>query len=235
MRKIKILRLSMEVILAAMAGPRGRAGGTGVSAPRARPAEREPRLCRASTGSPLWPWQKPPPPHSRGGAGAGPARSAPQGPCSVFIDFISFLFLPAEPAAAPWPGGGPRCAALSSRAGVTPAIMAADLQPHSPWVGLSVWDGHTARPASTGSEVLAAASAPCRHRAGWGACSGEWGAGCTGCMAHSVGCTVRGVGCTVWGAASAAQCMVCDAGAVEHSAPCTVCGAQRGVQSAPCV
>ncbi|XP_054696707.1 rho-related GTP-binding protein RhoG isoform X1 [Grus americana] len=81
MRKIKILRLSMEVILATTAEPRGRAGGTGDSTPWGT-------SCRAGTPSQLRQHRVPavaettPAPLPQR-AGAGLARSAPQGPCSA--------------------------------------------------------------------------------------------------------------------------------------------------------
>ncbi|KAM9300479.1 LOW QUALITY PROTEIN: rho-related GTP-binding protein RhoG [Morus bassanus] len=81
MRKIKILQLSMEVILAVTAGPRGRAGGTGDRAPWGT-------SCRA--GTPSWPRQHQVPAAAVANlyplpwqSGAGPARSAPRGPCAA--------------------------------------------------------------------------------------------------------------------------------------------------------
>ncbi|KAM6146698.1 LOW QUALITY PROTEIN: rho-related GTP-binding protein RhoG [Phoenicopterus ruber ruber] len=80
MRKIKILRLSMEVILAMTAGPRRRAGGTGDSVPwgtsRRAGTPSQPHQHRAPAAA-----ETAPAPLPRQ-AGAGPARSVP-GPCSA--------------------------------------------------------------------------------------------------------------------------------------------------------
>lgn len=193
---------------------------------RTCPTGRGSHLGRTSTGSPPQSWQKPPPPRSHAGAGAGPAHLAPRGPCSVFIDFISFLFLPAEPVAVP---GGRRCAALPAEQERPRRSWQLTPSPGSAGACPSVLDGHTTRPVSVGSDVLAATSAPCRHRAGcpvWGACGGEWGARCT---AWGAAWAAR---CAKLSCAAHTPCRVCGAGCRVHRVWCMWCGVQGARRTA---
>lgn len=173
---------------------------------RTCPTERGSCLGRTSTGSPPQSWQKPPPPRSHAGAGAGPAHLAPRGPCSVFIDFISFLFLPAEPVAVP---GGWRCAALPAEQERPRRSWQLTPSPGSAGSCPSVLDRHTTRPVSVGSDTLAATSAPCRHHGG--------------CPVGDAWCGVPGVGCLWWGVGCAAPGAQGGVRGARH-------GAQRGLR-----